>query len=286
MTSSRPREITPFCSCLLRFPQHALFVLLLAAFGSRAFSSPPYGQWDPIPELSDEFECDSLDAQKWHDHNPQWSGRIPGYFAKNNVGLREGKLRLTARAETLPGLPEGYSGFSTAAVKSKTTVLYGYFEARCRPMRSKVCSAFWFYDTAPQRWTEIDVFEIGGGVPGKERTVHMNAHVFRAPGYEGTIENHLISPDEWEAPGDLADEYRVFALEWDPHYIRWWIDGKLIRSIENTHWHQPLYLNFDCETMPDWLGLPGKDELPATFSIDYIRSWRRVDSNAAKHSDS
>lgn len=45
--------------------------------------------------------------------------------------------------------------------------------------------------------------------------------------------------------------------------------------MENTRWHQPLYLNLDAETQPDWFGLPDNAELPATFSIDYVRSWQR-----------
>ena len=50
---------------------------------------------------------------------------------------------------------------------------------------------------------------------------------------------------------------------------------KVVHEQENTHWHQPLHLNFDSETMPDWFGLPDKKDLPATFSIDYVRSWRK-----------
>ena len=44
--------------------------------------------------------------------------------------------------------------------------------------------------------------------------------------------------------------------------------------MENTHWHQPLSLNLDSETMPEWFGLPDEASLPSTFSVEYIRSWR------------
>lgn len=43
----------------------------------------------------------------------------------------------------------------------------------------------------------------------------------------------------------------------------------------NTHWDQPLALCFDSETFAGWFGLPKDDALPATFSIDYIRTWKR-----------
>ncbi len=54
------------------------------------------------------------------------------------------------------------------------------------------------------------------------------------------------------------------------------IDGVLVRSVENTHWHQPLYLIFDSETMPEWFGMPNDNDLPSTFSIEINgRPWSK-----------
>ena len=53
------------------------------------------------------------------------------------------------------------------------------------------------------------------------------------------------------------------------------LDGKLIRQIKNTDWHQALHMNLDSETMPNCFGLPQEKELPATFCVDYVRSWQR-----------
>lgn len=238
---------------------------------------PEEGRWEPIPDLCDEFEGRQLDPARWHPRNPQWKGRQPGLFHPDNVTVRDGMLHITMRHQDLEGLPEGYHTYTCGAVKSKTTVRYGYFEARCRAMDSRGSSAFWFYDGRPETWTEIDVFEMGAGHPEHEHTVHMNAHVFHT----------LVNPDrhwskggKWKAPWRLADEFHVYALHWTPQELRYLVDGKVVRSMENTHWHQPLTLNFDSETMPRWFGLPSPDSLPSTFSIDYIRSWRRVDAEA------
>jgi beta-glucanase (GH16 family) len=174
--------------------------------------------------------------------------------------------------ENLDNLPEGYHTYTCGAVMSKRTVLYGYFEVKARPMNSRGSSSFWFYKAEPDWWTEIDVYEIGAGVPGMENIVHMNVHVFRTP-EDG--DDHWQKHEEWQAPFNLADDFHVYGLEWDAGYLKFYIDGALVRTVENTHWHQALTINFDSETMPDWFGLPDLETLPSTYSIDYIRVWKK-----------
>ena len=57
-----------------------------SCFSSRPLQPAPNRRparpWMPIPELTDEFDGEVLDAAKWHDHNPTWQGRKPGYFRK------------------------------------------------------------------------------------------------------------------------------------------------------------------------------------------------------------
>jgi beta-glucanase (GH16 family) len=236
-------------------------------------ADPPSGsKWESIPELTDEFEGDKLDSTKWHDHNPGWKGRQPAFFSRRNVSISDGKLHLTARTEDLKDVPEGYHTFTTAAVKGKTLVKYGYFEIKCRPMKSKASSAFWFYHSTKEEWTEIDVFEICGVGDKWKNAYHMNVHVFHTP----EEKEHWSRSGQWKAPYDLADEYHVYALEWNKKAIKWLVDGKVVREQENTHWHQALHMNFDSETMPEWFGLPEKENLPSTFSIEYVRSWKKV----------
>jgi beta-glucanase (GH16 family) len=141
-------------------------------------------------------------------------------------------------------------------------------------MKSHGSSSFWFYDGTPAWWTEIDVFEIGGGAPGFERKYNMNVHVFRTP----EEKRHWAVHAAWVAPFDLAAGYHVYGLQWDRDKIRWYVDGVLVRWVENTHWHQPLTLNFDSETMPEWFGLPRDGDLPSTYSVEYVRAWKKADS--------
>lgn len=231
------------------------------------------GGWKRFAPLSDEFEGSSLDRTKWWPRNPTWLGRQPALFHPGNVEVRDGMLHLTMRKQEVAEMPrgKGYHTWTSAAVQSRRVVKYGYFEARCRPMRSHGSSAFWFYRSEKKRWTEIDVFEIGGGAPGFETKYHMNLHVFHTPDEK----RHWSTPSVWHAPRPLADGFRVYGLEWDRETIRFWVDGVLVRKVANTHWHQALTLNFDSETMPKWFGLPRDADLPSTFSVDYIRVWRK-----------
>jgi len=239
--------------------------------GCAVIAQPPGPEkWEPLPELTDEFDGDRLDEAKWHPHNPEWLGRQPGYFLPDNVTVSDGKLHITMRCEDREGLPEGYHTFTCGAVKSKAKVCYGYFEAKCRAMKSRGSSAFWFYDSTPEIWTEIDVFEIGGGAPKHERVMHMNAHVFHTP----TVKEHFARGSDYTADADLAADFHLYALKWTPGELVYYFDGEPVRTMENTHWHQALTLNFDSETMPEWFGLPDAKDLPSTFSIEYVRAWR------------
>lgn len=229
--------------------------------------------WEPYRPLWDEFNGNKLDNRKWWDHNPTWKGRLPAPFLPSNVAVRGGELQLTMRCEEPPEelKKDGYHTFTSAAVQSKERVLYGYFEVRARAMRSHGSSAFWFYYTEPERWTEIDVFEIGGGAPGFQRKLFMTVHVFHTP----TEKQHWQIGGVYEASFDLAADYHVYGLQWDEKEIQFFLDGVLVRKGPNTHWHQPLTLNFDTETMPDWFGLPRPEDLPSTYSVDYVRAWKR-----------
>jgi beta-glucanase (GH16 family) len=230
--------------------------------------------WERFEPVSDEFEGDSLDLEKWNVGLYWWRGRQPALFRESNVAVSNGKLHLTMRKEKVPDrfTNRGYKDYTSAAVHSDARTGYGYYEVKARPMNSGGSSAFWFQKEAEPGWqTEIDVFEIGGNAKGFEYKYNMNLHVFQTP----KKKEHWSVGGAWVAPWRLADDYHVFGLEWNDAEIRYFVDGVLVRSVENTHWHQPLYLIFDSETMPEWFGMPADEDLPSTFSIEYVRAWKR-----------
>jgi beta-glucanase (GH16 family) len=232
------------------------------------------GGWVKSEPLSDEFEGQELDLDKWNRGLYWWKGRQPALFSDKNVTVADGNLQLTMRKEKVPDEFEklGYKDYTSAALHSKIRSGYGYYEVKAKPMNSAGSSSFWFQvEDVPGWLTEIDVFEIGGKAEGYEHKVNMNLHVFRTPAEK----KHWSVGGVWEAPWRLADDYHVYGLDWGQDDIKYYVDGVLVRSVENTHWHQPLFLIFDSETMPKWFGMPVDDDLPSTFSVEYVRAWKR-----------
>ncbi len=243
------------------------------------------GVWATYEPMTDEFEGGSLDTNKWVRNMEWWKGRQPALFKAENVTVEDGQLLLTMRKEPVPEEfgKRGYHDYTSAAVHSLDRTCYGYFEVKARPMNSGGSSSFWFQqDTTPDWATEIDVFEIGGKAPGHENKYHMNVHVFRTP----TEKRHWSIGGDWVAPWRLADDFHVYGLEWDQENIKYYVDGVLVRRVQNTHWHQPLYLIFDSETMPDWFGMPDDKDLPSTFRVEYVRAWKKQGQSVATVTES
>ena len=123
------------------------------------------------------------------------------------------------------------------------------------------------------------MFEIGGKAKGFEHKYNMNLHVFKRRRRRSTG----ASAASWMAPWRLADDYHVYGLDWGKDEIRFYVDGVLVRTVENTHWHQPLFLIFDSETMPEWFGMPDDKICPRRSASSTCGRGNRsseLDSNA------
>jgi beta-glucanase (GH16 family) len=232
------------------------------------------GGWRKFEPMSDEFEGMELDRSKWTVGMKWWKGRQPAFFSDKNVTVSRGMLHLVMRKEKLPPELEklGYKDYTSAGLYTKARSRYGYYEVKARPMDSAGSSSFWFQQgDAPGRITEIDIFEIGGKAKGFQHKYNMTLHANEV----AHPERHWSVGGVWIAPWRLADDFHVYGLDWSKDELKFYVDGVLVRSVENTQWHFPLYLTFDSETMPDWFGMPDDKDLPSTFSIEYVRAWKR-----------
>jgi len=254
---------------------------------------PLGNEWKWVPEYSDEFEGAILNDEKWWDFNPAWVGRKPAYFDRGNVMVKNGNLELYAKSlrpeeVSVENKARGLDKFSTAIVKSKKRILYGYFEARSRSMRSGVCNAFWLYDPldADKKYREgdaseeIDIFELFGKLPDPQlqRTFWATVHRYETPYVESIVNKKKTKLPDYSfrqlMPFDFYSDFHVYGLLWTPEKLVWYIDGKEVFQRVNDHFHRPLHIVFDAEIMEDWVGLPDVADLPSVFSTDYVRVWQ------------
>jgi len=257
---------------------------------------PIGADWLPVDAFTDEFNKKGLNPEKWWDFNPAWVGRKPAFFARENVKVKKGSLLLTARAQnpkkvSVENKVRGYDQFTTATIKSKTRIKYGYFEARCKTMKASVCNAFWLYDpldaaakySAGSFSEEIDIFELFGKPTKKEneRTFFATVHRMETPYVESLVKSKQTPMENksfnMKVPFDFYADFHVYGLLWTPTEMKWYLDGKEVFSRKNDYFTTALYLMFDCEIMAAWAGLPDKEDLPATFEVDYVRVWKHKD---------
>ncbi|MBQ9874315.1 MAG: family 16 glycosylhydrolase [Thermoguttaceae bacterium] len=278
--------------------------VVVAALASSAVAQEtpecPLGDgYEFVPELSDEFNSDSLDSSKWWDFNPAWRGRKPALFSRRNVEVSDGALRLTAslmkpEEVDVENAARGYDKYWKAIVKSKTKGCYGYYEARCKSMRACVCNAFWLYDPFSDRpdikyvegefSEEIDILEYCGkpNDKGFERVYYATIHRYATPYLESIVNKKKFKTPNYaykeKMDFDFGADYHTFGLAWTPDALRWYVDGREVFARENDFFRRPLHIMLDCEIMSDWFGEPNPEDLPATFSIDYVRVWRLKDA--------
>ncbi|MGX7100344.1 glycoside hydrolase family 16 protein [Globicatella sanguinis] len=176
----------------------------------------------------DEFEGDQLNRDDWNVelHEPGWVNEEWQEYIDDEKVLQvnDGKLVIQPVKESVDGKDLYYSG--RVNTQNKQNFKYGFFEAKVRvPKGQGYLPAFWLmsadenvYGQWP-RCGEIDIMEVHGSDTTKSYgTIH-----YGNPHRESQGEMQLTE-------GDFSEEYHVFALEWLPGKINWFVDGQLIHS--------------------------------------------------------
>ena len=228
--------------------------------------------WKRLKKFSDEFQSKKLNEDLWYPNNPKWKGRPPTRFHGSNVSLDQGELVIKVNQHGTDPLPEEFT-HTTGFIKSKQRFLYGYFEAELKLMDAPWVSGFWLTNVGKDWWTEIDICENAPGLYYNRHDLNSNIHVFRAPKDKGDVKAHFSRPKKFYFPEELQQDFHVWGLEWTPEFIRFYIDGILFREAPNTHWHQPLEVNINCESNK-WFGaLPDDNRLDQEYRVKYFRVW-------------
>ena len=242
---------------------------------------------------SDEFDGAagaSVDPKKWvHETGGSgWGNNERQYYTTNpgNVSLDgAGHLVITARAEPAGSSLSCWYGscrYTSARLKTKGLfeAKHGRFEARIRiPRGQGIWPAFWMLgnDIDAVGWPksgEIDIMENIGKEPD---AVHGTLH---GPGYSGA--NGIGGAYTLAAP--FADDYHVFAVEWNPGEIRWLVDDKEYRRTTisgiptGSSWvfDHPFFMLLNLAVGGNWPGDPdATTTFPQQMLVDYVRVYQR-----------
>jgi beta-glucanase (GH16 family) len=288
----------------------------LTAIRASAQTSAAPTKWRLV--WSDEFngpDGSAPDPQKWtYDigtGGDGWGNKELEYYTNSsrNVVVQGGNLVITAVRERYTGpnvRPEdqgenqpagsGTAGQGTVTRDYTSTRLksqglfsqaYGRFEARIKiPHGQGMWPAFWMLggDIDKVGWPrcgEIDIMENIGKEPSR---VHGSIH---GPGPSGSSTDDMTATYTLPAGENFSDAFHIFALEWEPKTIRFYVDGNLYETStpsglpKRTGWvfNHPFFLLLNLAVGGDWPGSPDDStHFPQQMLVDYVRVYAQQPS--------
>jgi beta-glucanase (GH16 family) len=270
----------------------AAFCLLLGSgAGLAAEKSPKQNAWKLV--WSDEFNGRKLDPKKWNVLTREQSKHNElQYYLPDEVLVEKGCLRLRSRVRDF-----GSRHFTSGRVdtKGKFAPIYGRFEIRAKlPGGKGLWPAHWLYPANRDWAMEYRMAEAVAA--GKERLIpeerpwYSEIDIMEYLGHEtnviyGTLHYHTFQGEKksssgtWKGDCDYSRDFHLYALEWEPDQIRWFVDGRMIHSATNGIPHTPHYLILNTAIGGQWPGNPDESTVfPQFHDIDYIRIYQREKS--------
>ncbi|MEV4168457.1 glycoside hydrolase family 16 protein [Nonomuraea sp. NPDC049709] len=241
--------------------------------------------------FEDTFDGDRIDESKWiARYLPQWTTRDRS-AARHRLG--DGLLRLRIEEDQPPWCPDlegklrvsslqtgvyagpvgsrvGQHGRGPDAVVREAqtpvrlyTPRYGLIEMRARATddpHSMV--ALWMigYEDAPERSAEICIAEIFGRDvrPGSAR-IGMGVHPFADPRITDDFTVETLPID--------AREFHVYAADWTPDHVSFFVDGDLVRTVHQSP-------DYPMQLMLNIYEFEPHGPYPKEFTVDYVRGYR------------
>ena len=189
----------------------------------------------------------------------------------------QGQLLITAKRESFDGREYTSARMNTAG---KFEQAYGRFEARMRlPEGQGIWPAFWMLgnnigDVGWPQCGEIDIMEsIGREASRMYGTLH-------GPGYAG---GESIGAT-YDLPNGqrFVDDFHVFAVEWEPNVVRWYVDDALYQTRTPSDlpgqwvYDHPFFIILNLAVGGNFPGNPdGSTVFPQTLSVDYVRVYEK-----------
>jgi beta-glucanase (GH16 family) len=253
-----------------------------------AESSPKLKGWKLV--WHDEFDSKKLSVKKWNvllrEHSKHNELQ---YYLPDEVYIEKGCLRLCSRVRDY-----GAMNYTSGRVSTdgKFAPTYGRFEIRAKlPGGKGIWPAHWLY---PQnRDWQMEYVMAEAVANGKERMIpefrpwYSEIDIMEFLGHEtnvlyGTLHYYTFdgqkksSSNKWKSDTDYTKDFHLYALEWEPNEMRWYIDGQLLHSTTNGIPHTPHYLILNTAVGGAWPGEPDATTVfPQYHDIDYVRVYQR-----------
>ena len=235
-------------------------------------------------DWNDEFDLpdgSSPDGSMWRFENKPagWvNNELQTYVGGGRNGVKtafieDGALNIRA-------IKEGKDIIS-ARMYSKKSWTYGYMEAAIwLPKGKGTWPAFWMMpDDFSRGWPgcgEIDIMEeVGYHANYTSSSIHCKKY-YHAIGTQKTHEQYTAGAE---------NGYHVYALEWTPDALIFYVDGKKHFTYNNDKagdddtwpFNKDFYLILNLAWGGDWGGSQGVDEnaLPCTMKVDYVRVFKK-----------
>ncbi|WP_318664669.1 carbohydrate binding domain-containing protein [Treponema sp.] len=239
----------------------------------------------------ENFDQKKLDTDNWmyEVHYPGWvNNELQSYVVSDdNIYLKDGKLII----QPLKIGNTYTSGRINTLGKKEFT--YGRFEARLKVPRGKgFLPAFWMMpadESLYGQWPkcgEIDIMEVLGDNVNK---VYGSLH-FGEP-------HTQKQGSAQELKGNFADDFHIFAVEWEPDEMRFYVDDRCYYKTSEwftkrsgfgevsypAPYDQPFYMILNVAVGGNWPGNPDEyttfDE-QAQMVVDYVKVYQKKEYNS------
>lgn len=242
---------------------------------------------------SDEFDRDGKpDPEIWEYERGFERNKELQWYQPENVTCQDGHLVFEARRETRPhpGFREGSRDWrrsrrtidytsASLITKPEHSWAFGRWEIRARfPALAGLWPAIWTTGHGPwPRAGEIDIMEY------YRDTILANT-VHAGPGGEEVWNSSHTKIEEFDRD-TWADEFHEWVMLWDEEKIAFYLDGRLLNSVDITEvpktapggkhpFHQPHRLRLNLAIGSNG-GDPSKTAFPQKYEVDYVRIYQK-----------
>ena len=202
-----------------------------------------------------------------------------------NAQIQGGNLVITAQKENITCSDGVSSNYTSARLKTQGlfSQAYGRFEARIKiPTGQGVWPALWMLgnNITTAGWPacgEIDIMENIGKEPG---TVHGSLHGPSTTSPTSDATSTFTLP----AGQNLADAFHLYAVEWEPGVVRFYVDTNLYATFTQSRWpaggswvfDHPFFILLNVAVGGNWPGSPDSTTVfPQQMLVDYVRVYTK-----------